>query len=116
MPVITRDGEYVGYVAMDLREAAKTLHDLLKEKAPDISVLHITDEDEDQGRYHIEFNQDHSFLYRVLPVGTLYIAKAYTNDTEELFGDNQELTERRAVNVYRDAINFYQTPAAEPQD
>lgn len=114
MPAIMQDGKYVGYVAVDLREVAKTLHDLLKAKAPDTSVLHITDDDEDKGRYHIELNGDHTLLYRVLPDGMVYIAKAFFNGTEELYGDDQGLTERRAVGVYQGAINFYQSSPAEP--
>ena len=114
MPAIMQDGKYVGYVATDLREAAKTLRDLLKEKAPDTTVLRINDGEIDKGCYHIELREDHTFLCRVLPDGVVYIAKAYFNNTEELFGDSEELSERRAVGVCQTAINFYQSPVDEP--
>jgi hypothetical protein len=104
MPVILKDGVYAGDDAVNLRHVAKAFNREMEKHKNPFSVIKIEDGDADGGRYQIERTVDYVWIYRVLPAGMLYIAKAYTNGTEQIYGDSEALGEELAVSILMDLI------------
>lgn len=108
MSLNTEQSNPGNFVAKAFPGVAKAFHDLISSKFPSGSVIHIQADPPDANRYHIEIWDDHTLLYYVQPDGMTYIAKAFFDGRVGFYGDSEEACEKRAVAIYKGALEYYQ--------